>query len=145
MVYTNTVPSGHMRAPGATLAALAGEEHVDHIARELGMDPLEFRLLNALRPGDTGPMGEHDANPRAVDVLETVKREVRWYSGSESGVPSSESDARRHSGPAPAGHWVRGRGLALRHRDVGQGKTEMVLRMLADGTVEALYAHPGPG
>ena len=124
MVYTNTVPSGHMRAPGATLAALAGEEHVDHIARELGIDPLEFRLRNALRAGDTGPMGEHNANPRAVDVLEAVKRETDW---TQPLAPN------------------RGRGLALRHRDVGQGKTEMVLRLLPDGKIEALYATPDQG
>ncbi len=124
MVYTNTVPSGHMRAPGATLAALAGEEHVDHIARELGIDPLEFRLRNALRAGDTGPMGEHNANPRAVEVLEAARRETRW--GSEM----------------PPNH---GRGIALRHRDVGQGRTEMVLRLLSDGNIEALYATPDQG
>lgn len=149
MVYTNTVPSGHMRAPGATLAALAGEEHVDHIAREMGIDPLEFRLINALRAGDTGPMGEHNANPRAVEVLEAAKRELNWHERRESGVASRESDA--VSGPGTRNselgtrNWVRGRGIALRHRDVGQGKTEMVLRLLADGNIEALYATPDQG
>lgn len=121
MVYTNTVPSGHMRAPGATLAALAGEEHVDNIAREMGIDPLEFRLINALRAGDTGPMGEHNANPRAVEVLETAKRELNWEEPAESEAVSRPGNG--HS--ARSGNWVRGRGIALRHRDVGQGKTEI--------------------
>jgi CO/xanthine dehydrogenase Mo-binding subunit len=124
MSYTNTVPGGHMRAPGATLAALAGEEHVDHIARDLGIDPLEFRLVNALRHGQTGPMGEENANPRAVEVLEAVKRDTNWGE------------------PLPPNH---GRGIALRLRDVGQGKTEMVLRLLPDGNLEALYATPDQG
>jgi len=124
MSYTNTVPGGHMRAPGATLAALAGEEHVDHIARELGIDPLELRLINALRHGETGPMGEENANPRAVEVLEAVKRDTNWGE------------------PLPPNQ---GRGIALRLRDVGQGKTEMVLRLLPDGNIEALYATPDQG
>lgn len=124
VVYTNTVPSGHMRAPGQTIAALAGEEHVDHIARELGMDPLEFRLKNALRDGQTGPNGELIHNPRAVEVLEALKRETSWGK------------------PLPPN---RGRGIAVRHRDVGQGKTELVLRLLSDGKIEALYGTPDQG
>jgi CO/xanthine dehydrogenase Mo-binding subunit len=124
VVYTNTVPSGHMRAPGATLAALAGEEHVDHMARELGIDPLEFRLRNALREGDTGPQGEAINNPRAVEVLEAVRRETGWGE------------------KLPPNH---GRGIALRHRDTGQGKTEILLRLLPNGRIEALYGTPDQG
>jgi CO/xanthine dehydrogenase Mo-binding subunit len=45
-VYTNSVPGGHMRAPGEVQAVFAGESHVDLIARELGMDPVELRRRN---------------------------------------------------------------------------------------------------
>ena len=57
-VYTNTVPRGHMRAPGAPQTIFAVESDMDMIARELGLDPLEFRLRNALTEGDSGPLGE---------------------------------------------------------------------------------------
>src|SRR5439155_10186140 len=49
--YTNHQPTGNMRAPGSFHRGLAGEGHIDHIAREIDMDPLEFRLQNALREG----------------------------------------------------------------------------------------------
>src|SRR5439155_4453332 len=143
MLYTNTVPSGHMRAPGATLAALAGEEHVDHIARELGIDPLEFRLRDALRAGDTGPMGEHNANPRAVEVLEAARAATNWDVGTRGGGNAGKPSPRPPISASPP--LVRGRGIALRHRAVGQGRTEMVLRLLSDGNIEALYATPDQG
>jgi CO/xanthine dehydrogenase Mo-binding subunit len=124
VVYTNSAPSGHVRAPGAVQMALAGEGHIDHIARELGIDPLEFRLLNALRPGDSGPARERYRNPRAVEVLETIRDQTEWGT------------------PLPAHH---GRGIALRHREVGQGKSSAVLRLLPDGHVEVLYGTPDQG
>lgn len=125
VVYTNTVPAGHVRAPGAVQMAFAGESHVDHIAQELGMDPLELRLLNALRPGDRGPAGESYRNPRAIEVLDALKRETAW----------GET-------PLPPNH---GRGIALRRREVGQGKTSVRLRLEADGSIELLYGTPDQG
>src|SRR5207237_1340032 len=51
-IYTNSVPGGHMRAPGEVQALFAGESHVDMIAADLGIDPLELRLRNAVRSGE---------------------------------------------------------------------------------------------
>jgi CO/xanthine dehydrogenase Mo-binding subunit len=45
-VYTNTVPGGYFRSPGSVQTFFALESHTDIIARELGMDPAEFRLRN---------------------------------------------------------------------------------------------------
>jgi CO/xanthine dehydrogenase Mo-binding subunit len=126
VAYTNLAPGGNMRAPGAAQLALAGEGHIEHIARELGMDPLEFRMVNALRDGDTNPAGQKVRNPRAVEVLEALRRESGW-------------DAWQRKG---SGH---GRGIALRCRHVGQGATEIALRLLPDGTIEALYGTPDQG
>ena len=53
-VYTNTVPAGHVRSPGEVQALFAGESQLDIIARALGVDPLEFRIRNAVRPGERG-------------------------------------------------------------------------------------------
>ena len=125
VVYTNVAPSGHVPAPGAVQMALAGEGHMDHIAREMGLDPLELRLINALRPGDSGPARERYRNPRAVEVLEAIRDQTDWGKT-----------------PLPANH---GRGIALRNREVGQGKSSVVMRLLADGTVEVLYGTPDQG
>ena len=51
-VRTNKMGPGAYRAPGAPQAAYARESIVDMLARELGWDPLEFRLHNAVQEGD---------------------------------------------------------------------------------------------
>ncbi len=119
MPYTNTVPGGQMRAPGAAHTGYMGECHVDHIAREIGMDPLEFRILNAVREGHTGPTGERANNPKAVEVLEALRAETDWGK------------------PLPPNH---GRGLSLRSRDVGAGKAEILFRLAPGGVIEAIHS-----
>jgi putative selenate reductase molybdopterin-binding subunit len=55
VVYTNTVPSGAYRGYGVPQGFWAVERHMEGIARRLGLDPLEFRLKNALRAGELHP------------------------------------------------------------------------------------------
>ena len=57
-VYTNTVFCGAMRGFGAPQAAFAHESQMDLHARELGMDPLEIRVVNGLRPGSVTATGQ---------------------------------------------------------------------------------------
>lgn len=125
LCYTNTVPAGQRRATGAIYAALAGEGHIEHIARETGSDPLEFRLLNVLRQGDTGPAGERIRNPRAVAVLETLQREIQ----------------RRKKSRRPD----RGCGIAIRRCHIGQGRTQITFRLLPGGRVQAAYGTADQG
>ena len=54
---TNTPPNGAFRGFGAPQTLFAVEVQMDRIAEELGMDPVSFRLHNALRPGDTTATG----------------------------------------------------------------------------------------
>ncbi len=58
VVYTNNPPCGAMRGFGAVQVCFAGEAQMDRLAAELGIDPIELRLLNALEPGDTLPTGQ---------------------------------------------------------------------------------------
>jgi len=51
-VYTNKMPPGSYRAPGAPEITFAFESQMDIMANELGMDPIDFRLLNAVDEGD---------------------------------------------------------------------------------------------
>ena len=57
-VYTNNPPCGAMRGFGAVQTCFAAEAQMDRVAAELGLDPVELRLLNALEPGDTLPTGQ---------------------------------------------------------------------------------------
>jgi CO/xanthine dehydrogenase Mo-binding subunit/aerobic-type carbon monoxide dehydrogenase small subunit (CoxS/CutS family) len=51
-VYTHTQPSGAFRGYGLSQAAFAVESALDELARELGIEPAEFRRRNMIRPGD---------------------------------------------------------------------------------------------
>jgi CO/xanthine dehydrogenase Mo-binding subunit len=47
-VHTNLVPAGAFRGFGVPQAAIAQEQLFDELANRVGMDRLEFRILNAL-------------------------------------------------------------------------------------------------
>jgi putative selenate reductase molybdopterin-binding subunit len=51
-VYTNTLPAGAFRGYGLSQLIFAVESAMDELARELGLDPIAFRELNVIRPGD---------------------------------------------------------------------------------------------
>jgi len=50
-MYTNNTPSGAFRGFGKPQAFFAAESQMDEMARELGLDPVDFRLKNILRLG----------------------------------------------------------------------------------------------
>jgi len=55
VVYTNHPPAGAYRGYGVPQGFWALERHLEMIAREMDLDPLEFRLKNALRAGELHP------------------------------------------------------------------------------------------
>ncbi|MDQ3859749.1 MAG: molybdopterin-dependent oxidoreductase [Actinomycetota bacterium] len=71
-VYTNNPPCGAMRGFGAVQACFAHEAQMDKLARELGIDPVELRLRNALAPGDVLPNGQRV--PGSLPVAEVIER-----------------------------------------------------------------------
>ncbi len=58
LVYTNLQPSGSVRAPTAPGCCWALESHTDEVARIVGIDPVDFRRLNAVDTGAVGPSGQ---------------------------------------------------------------------------------------
>lgn len=74
MLYTNNPPCGAMRGFGAVQACFAHESQMDKLARKLGMDPLDLRIKNAIKPGDRFPFGQEVPPPAPVrEILERVK------------------------------------------------------------------------
>ena len=55
-VYTNLPVAGAYRGYGATQAAFGMEIQFDEMARAIGMDPIELRLKNHIREGETSPV-----------------------------------------------------------------------------------------
>jgi aldehyde oxidoreductase len=57
-IYTNCPPAGAFRGFGVPQAAIAHETLMDDLAGQMGLDPLEFRHLNAIRAGDATATGQ---------------------------------------------------------------------------------------
>ncbi|MFD7093267.1 xanthine dehydrogenase family protein molybdopterin-binding subunit [Streptomyces xanthophaeus] len=85
-LYTNNPPCGAMRGFGAVQACFAYEAQMDRLAAKLGMDPVEFRRLNAMEQGTVMPTGQPVDSPAPVaELLRLVKErplppERQWES-----------------------------------------------------------------
>ena len=117
-VYTNQVPGGYMRASGELQTVFAVETHMDVIANELGMDPLEFRFLNALEEGDSNYSGFQYRDIKCREVLLRA-REV-WQQ------PKLRPLKPRN---------LIGRGITLSCRHIGQGESEAEVLLGKEGNV----------
>ena len=74
MTYTNNPPCGAMRGFGAVQVAIAHEAQMDKLAAALGLDPVELRIANAMRPGTRMPTGQVVPEPAPVaELLERVR------------------------------------------------------------------------
>jgi len=72
--FTNAPPAGAFRGFGVPQIAIAHEALMDDLAEALGHDRLDFRLLNALRPGDTTATGQRlEASVGLVSCLEALR------------------------------------------------------------------------
>jgi CO/xanthine dehydrogenase Mo-binding subunit/aerobic-type carbon monoxide dehydrogenase small subunit (CoxS/CutS family) len=73
-VHTHCAPSGAFRGFGVPQSAIAVEQLLDELAGRLGMDPLEFRILNALRNGEPTVCGQvFDTGVGILACLEALR------------------------------------------------------------------------
>ncbi|MBI4775937.1 MAG: xanthine dehydrogenase family protein molybdopterin-binding subunit [Deltaproteobacteria bacterium] len=77
-VYTNNLYCQAMRGYGNPQATFAIESQIDHLAEEAGMDPYEFRVLNANEPGETTPQEFKITTCGLCDCLDAVARNLNW-------------------------------------------------------------------
>jgi putative selenate reductase molybdopterin-binding subunit len=86
IVYTNTPPAGAFRGYGVPQGYWAVERHMEKIVHVLGLDPLEFRLKNALRSEELQPFStswSEGREPRP-EVVHTVGLEKCARLGSKA-------------------------------------------------------------
>ena len=69
-VVVNRPKTAAYRAPGGTNAIFASETVIDELAEAVGLDPVEFRLRNAVREGDSRPDGPEY---RRIGLMETLE------------------------------------------------------------------------
>ncbi|MEE8449540.1 MAG: xanthine dehydrogenase family protein molybdopterin-binding subunit [Thermodesulfobacteriota bacterium] len=117
-VYTNKPGAGCCRAHGAPQPTFASESQMNIIAAELGIDPLELRLKNALTDGCRDVIGRPQNNLRLVDMLAAAKR---WVN-------------EKQQKPRPN----RGIGLACGTWHTGGRASSATIKLNADGSVRLL-------
>ena len=112
-VYTNNPPAGAFRGFGVPQAAIAHEALIGQLAEQLGLDPLELRLTNALRAGSATASGQVLAAsaglPACLEALRPHWRRLR-------------EDAAAHNATAGAGPR---RGVGIGAMWYGIGNTSM--------------------
>jgi CO/xanthine dehydrogenase Mo-binding subunit len=71
-VYTNTVPRGNMRAPGAPQGIFAIESAMDELALVVGIDPVELRRRNLLVAGEADASHEIWVEHRSTETIDAA-------------------------------------------------------------------------
>lgn len=127
IVHTTTAPAGALRGFGIPEMLWTKEQLVDMAAAELGIDPLEFRMRNVIRPMTfpyRTPMGHIIDSTSVYDCVRKSGEEIGW------------AEAKAHPQP------FEGVGLAVsmkytscRHPSFDSDLSAVRLRLETDGTV----------
>ncbi|MFC5723580.1 xanthine dehydrogenase subunit D [Streptomyces gamaensis] len=140
VVYTNNPPCGAMRGFGAVQTCFGYESQMDRLARELGMDPVELRMRNAVGQGSAIANGQVLDHP--APVAELLRRVRDLPLPDASAAPGDAHLAGTAAGDGS--HVVRGVGYAVGFKNVGfvEGfddySTARVRLECADGRVRAV-------
>jgi xanthine dehydrogenase molybdenum-binding subunit len=116
-VYTNKLYVGSYRASGVADMNFATESHTDVIAHKLGLDPMEFRIKNALSEGDTAVNGSTIPVNGLMETILAVKERM--------GLPKKMEEGR-------------GVGIAVGEWRSGSGPSTASISVNEDGTVSLL-------
>lgn len=120
-VYTNKLRTGAFRGFGNPQTAFASEANLDDLAAKLGMDPLELRLKNGMKPGDTWLGGQKVDACGLVECLEKLRKTSDWDRRRKTPVPEKTGKKR-------------GIGIACLSHISGVLATSAIVRLLEDGS-----------
>ena len=128
VVYTNMIPGGGFRGYGSSQTTFAMECAIDELSGLLGIDPVEMRRKNVVRPGDNiesiwqepsdASFGSYGID-QCLDIVETELKKG-------NGVIKPEGD-----------EWAEGTGTALAMLECGpptEHRSGAEMKLLPDGT-----------
>lgn len=122
-VVVNKPAAKAYRAPGGTNAAFAGETVIDELAEKLGMDPIEFRRINAAKEGDRRADGPVYGRIGFIETLDAIEKHPHYH------APL----------PKPSAPYMKvGRGVACGFWYNWDGKSSASAVVNPDGTVSYL-------
>jgi CO/xanthine dehydrogenase Mo-binding subunit len=123
-VVSNRPKVAAYRAPGAPISEYAVESVVDEIAKTLGLDPIELRMMNAAHEGTKAAYGPKFGPIGLEETLNAVKKTEHWNT--------------------PLRKW-QGRGVAAGFWFNIGGETCVSLSVNEDGTVSLVAGTPDIG
>jgi CO/xanthine dehydrogenase Mo-binding subunit len=113
-VYTNSIPGGFYRGPGAVQSNFGIESHMDVIAKQMGIDPIELRRLNLIEPGEETATGHHAPAMNPIGTLDASLAASEWFSSRPPGI---------------------GRGISLSYKGQGEGQSAAGVELRPGGVV----------
>ena len=113
-IADNKPTTAAYRAPGAPMAAFAAESVVDEISEKLGMDPLEFRVLNGSREGTRMASGVAHSKIGCVETAEAARAHEHY---------SAPLDGPNRGRGVASGYWMNGAGPACATANVNSDGT----------------------
>ena len=122
-VLDNKPSTTAYRAPGAPIVAFAVETTVDEICERLGIDRMDFRLLNAAREGTRRADGVMNGRIGAIETMEAAKAHPHYTAPLEREYTS------------PGAKRYRGRGVGMGFCRNNTGPASLVASVNADGSV----------
>ena len=114
-VVTNHQKVQAYRAPGQPQGSFSVEPVIDELAEKLGLDPIEFRLLNVVKEGDRQPNGV----PHPVFGAKELEEAMRDHPHYSSPLTSPSQ----------------GRGVAIGYRWQGGQASSVTINVNSDGTI----------
>ena len=99
-VFTDHPYGCAFRGLGCPQATFAVESQMDELAEKLGIDPIDLRMKNLLRPGDTTIWGQEMLEERGLGIAECLTRVREAIGWDKPLTPSEDPDVRRGKGVA---------------------------------------------
>ena len=124
VVQTNKPGTGAYRAPSGPQAYFALESTVQELCQQLGMDPLRFRQINALKEGDPNLMRGRWPRMGLLECLEQIEQHPLW----------AQREQARQEVPEELKGWKIGIGVAAGGWPGGTEPAAALCRLEQDGT-----------
>jgi xanthine dehydrogenase molybdenum-binding subunit len=129
-VLTNTPPRGPQRGPGQNQIAAAVEPLVDKAAKQLGVDRVAIRRINA--PDNAGKVGSMQGGVTSAYLRDALDRGAQQFGWEERRARSGQK----------TGSKVRGLGVGTAYHSAGANGFDGLVRLTPDGK---LHIHTGVG
>jgi CO/xanthine dehydrogenase Mo-binding subunit len=124
VVQTNKPSTGAYRAPAGPQAYFALESTVQELCQQLGMDPLQFRQINALKEGDPDIRYGHWPRIGLLECIEQIQQHPLWV----------QRERAKQEVPEELKGWKIGIGVAVGGWPGGTEPAAALCRLEQDGT-----------